>query len=326
MATGVEARGDLRGARLPQLGVQQREALRGRIRLGQRLARVLLDHRGRDDRGGRRLRRSARASVTPRSVAVSSTARSSRSVPARSRASSPPRALGPGRVSSATRASTCSVRPGPRSQPAASRATASVRARPARERPAASASRRYAPGKRYDVPCSRRVLTSSPIVWRCTPSAPESPNSRPRSISTWLRRDETPWKSSSSVSAGSSWSSRTRACSASTSRSASPASTGRSGVASVRADVSAPVGTATGAGTSARTSSSSRSSTASRSRSLCSSSTSGEGDAGQPGQHVGVRRGDLDQALARRARAGRRSSAPATRAAGRAGPRRRPRA
>ena len=44
-------------------------------------------------------------------------------------------------------------------------------------------------------------MTSSPIVWRCTPSAPESPNSRPRSISTWLRRDDTPWKSSSSVSA-----------------------------------------------------------------------------------------------------------------------------
>ena len=65
-------------------------------------------------------------------------------------------------------------------------------------------------------------MASSPIVWRWTPSAPDSPNSRPRSINTWLRRDETPWKSSSSVSAGSSWSSRTRACSASTSSSASP--------------------------------------------------------------------------------------------------------
>ena len=127
------------------------------------------------------------------------------------------------------------------------------------------------------------------------PSAPESPNSRPRSISTWLRRDDTPWKSSSSVSAASSWSSRTRACSASTSRARSPASTARSAGAAVRADVSAPVGTATGADTSARTSGSSggasRSSTASRSRSTCSSSASvpGERRPRQAGEHAACR-------------------------------------
>ena len=72
----------------------------------------------------------------------------------------------------------------------------------------------------------------------------------------------------------------------------------------VRADVSAPVGTATGAGTSARTSSTSRSSTR-RGRARCAAARRvREGDARQPGQHVGVRRGDLDQRAPRRARAG----------------------
>ncbi len=69
---------------------------------------------------------------SPRSPAVSSTARSSRSAPARRRASSPPRADGPGRVSSATRASTCSVSPGPSPHVPARRAVASARATPAR--------------------------------------------------------------------------------------------------------------------------------------------------------------------------------------------------
>ena len=75
---------------------------------------------------------------------------------------------------------------------------------------------------------ARRRAARAGRSW--TPSVPDSPSSRPRSMSTWFRRDDAPWKSSSIVSSGRSWSGRTRACRASTTSRARAASSATSSV------------------------------------------------------------------------------------------------
>ena len=187
MAAGVEARGDLRGARPRPARRRAARGARVRVGLGQRLA-----------LRGRRAAERVGSAAPSRRVATGG----ARSAGRRAAAGRGERdaevgggeldgafeQVGAGRAAGRARRRAPTARAACRARRARARArsapgrgpsreprVASARATPARVRPAASASRRYAPGKRYAAPCSRSVLTSSPIVWRCTPSAAGEP-------------------------------------------------------------------------------------------------------------------------------------------------------